>query len=33
MAGFDFGRTIIKGIEEFEGKELTIDFRNENMIA
>jgi len=33
MAGFDFGRTIIKGIDEFKGKELIIDFKNENMIA
>lgn len=33
VAGFDFGRTVIKGIDEFEGKELSIDFKNENMIA
>ena len=33
VAGFDFGRTTIKGIGGFEGKEVSIDFKNENMIA
>lgn len=33
VAGFDFGRTVIKGLEEYEGKKLLIDFKNENMIA
>ena len=33
VAGFDFGRTVIRGSEEYEGKSLMIDFKNENMIA
>lgn len=33
VAGFDFGGTVIKGSDRYEGKELTIDFKNENMIA
>ncbi len=33
VAGFDFGRTVVKGTDEFEGKEISIDFKNENMIA
>ncbi len=33
VAGFDFGRTIVKGIGGFEGKEIAIDFKNENMIV
>jgi len=33
VAGFDFGRTIIKGTGAFQGKELCVDFKNENMIA
>lgn len=32
-AGFDFGRTKIKGADKYEGKQLSIDFKNENMIA
>jgi len=33
VAGFDFGRTTIEGIDEYSGKKLIIDFKNENMIA
>jgi DUF917 family protein len=33
VAGFDFGRTVIKGTGAYRGKELSIDFKNENMIA
>lgn len=33
VAGFDFGRTTIKGQDEYQGKQLSIDFKNENMIA
>ncbi|MDI6819578.1 MAG: DUF917 domain-containing protein [Candidatus Hodarchaeaceae archaeon] len=33
VAGFDFGRTTIRGIDKFEGKRLFIDFKNENMIC
>jgi len=31
--GFDFGRTTVKGIADYEGKTLIIDFKNENIIA
>ena len=33
VAGFDFGRTTLEGIDEYKGKEFFIDFKNENMIA
>jgi len=33
VGGFDFGRTTLEGIDEFERKEFYIDFKNENMIA
>jgi DUF917 family protein len=33
IAGFDFGRTTIKGSNGYEGKKLMVDFKNENMIA
>lgn len=33
IAGFDFGRTTIKGSDGYEGKKLIVDFKNENMIA
>lgn len=33
VAGFDFGRTTIKGSNEYEGKKLLVDFKNENMVA
>ena len=33
MEGFDFGRTTIKGIDDYKSSTLNIDFKNENMIA
>lgn len=33
VAGFDFGKTTIEGTGPHSGKKLTIDFKNENMIA
>jgi DUF917 family protein len=33
MAGFDFGRAVIRGSEGYSGKELIIDYKNENIIA
>jgi len=33
VAGFDFGRTTIEGTGPYVGKNLFIDFKNENMIA
>jgi len=33
VGGFDFGKTVIEGIGDYAGKTLTIDFKNENMIA
>jgi len=33
VEGFDFGRTIIDGTGPYSGKQLRIDFKNENMIA
>ena len=32
-AGFDFGKIMLEGIDEFAGKTFEIDFKNENMIA
>lgn len=31
--GFDFGRTMVEGIDEYKDSVLHIDFKNENMIA
>jgi len=31
--GFDFGRTIVEGIDDYKNNILNIDFKNENMIA
>ncbi len=31
--GFDFGTTTIEGEEKYKGKNMTIDFKNENMLA
>jgi len=31
--GFDFGRTTLKGVGEYAKSTVTIDFKNENMIA
>lgn len=31
--GFDFGTTVIKGEGKYKGKTMTIDFKNENMLA
>ncbi|MCS7139536.1 MAG: DUF917 domain-containing protein [Candidatus Nezhaarchaeota archaeon] len=33
VAGFDFGRSTLEGLNEFKGKEFYVDFKNENMIA
>jgi hypothetical protein len=33
VKGFARGRTIIDGFDEFEGKRLTIEFQNENLVA
>lgn len=33
VGGFDFGRTTIKGTGSYAGKNLLIDFKNENIIA
>lgn len=33
VGGFDFGRTTLKGIDEYSGRTFYIDFKNENMIA
>ncbi len=31
--GFDFGRYIVQGYGKYEGSELTMEYKNENMIA
>lgn len=31
--GFDFGRTTVQGIDKYSKSMLTVDFKNENMIA
>jgi hypothetical protein len=33
IGGFDFGKTKIKGKGDFAGKELVIEYKNENMLA
>lgn len=33
IGGFDFGKAKIKGHKEYAGKELIIDYKNENMLA
>jgi len=33
IGGFDFGKTIVKGNGDFSGQKVTIDYKNENMIA
>lgn len=33
VAGFDFGRVTLEGVEEYAGRTFYVDFKNENMIA
>jgi len=33
VEGFDFGKTVVDGTGEYSGKQLVINFKNENMIA
>lgn len=33
VEGFDFGRTTVKGIDNYQNSILNIDFKNENIIA
>ncbi|MEM3976509.1 MAG: DUF917 domain-containing protein [Desulfurococcaceae archaeon] len=33
VAGFDFGRVTLEGVEQYKGKTFFVDFKNENMIA
>lgn len=33
VEGFDFAKTIVEGIESYQGKTFTIDSKNENMIG
>jgi DUF917 family protein len=33
IGGFDFGKTVVQGMDDFSGQKVTIDYKNENMIA
>lgn len=33
IGGFDFGKTVVKGQNDFTGQKLVIEYKNENMLA